>query len=166
MCVYSPALSPAVLPSEAHAKIVFRLVAGQSPDRVFAMLEEHIKAVAPKLAPGIAVRIFRGGPGAPAYKVDRDSLGFSLVKDVLTDVFGEEPQLGRAGGSVNAYADFVDILKLNSVSFGFGMTDSYQHAPDERFRVESLHLGQVAYLKMMASASEKYGASGEAHSEL
>ena len=155
----------AVLPSEAHAKIVFRLVPGQSPDRVFSMLEKHVAEVAPVFAQGLHVVVQRLNPGARAYKADRNSLGFSLVKSVLTDIFGQEPELARAGGSVNAYADFFELLQLNSISFGFGMTDSYQHAPDERFRLQSFHMGQRAYLKMMAAAAEKYGGDTP-HSEL
>ena len=59
----------AVLPAEAHAKIVFRLVAGQDPDLVYKSLEEHVAAVAPTLAEGLRVEVKRFGPGARAYQV-------------------------------------------------------------------------------------------------
>ena len=155
----------AVLPSEAHAKITFRLVAGQSPDRVYSLLEKHVADVAPVFAPGLAVSVFRHNPGAPAYSVDRTSSGFALAKEVLTSIYDAQPKLSRSGGSVNAYADFSEVLQLNSISFGFGTVDSYQHAPDERFRLESLHLGQRAYLKMMIAAAKKYGDEAP-HTEL
>ena len=89
--VFLSTLSAAVLPSEAHAKIVFRLVPGQSPDRVFSMLEEHVAKLAPVLAQGLHVVVQRLNPGARAYKADRKSLGFSLVTSVLTDIFGQAP---------------------------------------------------------------------------
>ena len=160
-----------VLPALAHAKIVFRLVAGQSPEKVFTMLEEHLRDVAPLLTPGLNVTVQRLNNGARAFNVDRESLGYGLVKDVLTDLYGKEPAVARSGGSVNAYADFVEILGLNSISFGFGGMDSYLHAPDERFRIRDLHLGQQAYLKVITAAAEAYerkSSSSEAdpHTEL
>lgn len=147
----------AVLPSEAHAKIVFRLVAGQSPDRVFAMLEKHLADVAPTLAPGVSVSVQRLIPGARAYKADRESMGFSIASDVLSELYNASPQLSRTGGSVNAFADFYEILKLECVSFSFGASDSFQHAPDERMRLESISFGQQAYLHMMNTLVDAFG---------
>ena len=157
-------VSSAVLPSKAHAKIVFRLVAGQSPDRVYSLLEQHVAEVAPSLAPGLSLGVQRLNPGARAYKANRESLGFSLVKDVLTELFDKEPSLVRTGGSVNAYADFSEILDLECVNYAFGASDSHQHAPDERMRLESIRFGQHAYLMVMKAAIEKYG--GVLHNEL
>ena len=68
----------AVLPAEAHAKIVFRLVAGQDPDLVYKSLEEHVAAVAPTLAEGLRVEVQRLNPGAKAYKVN----SYSLIPDL------------------------------------------------------------------------------------
>ena len=65
----------------------------------------------------------------------RDSVGFKLVTDELKKLYGKEPLLKRTGGSVNAFADFHEILGLESYSFGFGDSDGYIHAPDERFRL-------------------------------
>ena len=129
------------------------------------MLEKHIAEVAPILAPGLSVSVYKHNPGAPAFRVDRSSTGYALAKEVLTDIFGTEPKVARSGGSVNAYADFSQVLDLKSISFGFGTVDSYQHAPDERMRLSRLQLGQRAYLKMMAAAAKKYGDSS-VHSEL
>ena len=165
-------VSSAVLPSEAHAKIVFRLVAGQSPDRVYSLLEQHVAEVAPSLAPGLSLGVQRLNPGARAFKANRESLGFNVAQEVLYDVYGKEPVLTRTGGSVNAFADFSEILQLENVSFGFGASDSYQHAPDERMRLESLYFGQHAYLSMwltIASISGFLGTDGleePVHSEL
>ena len=62
-------------------------------------------------------------------------MGFKLVTDELKKLYGKEPLLKRTGGSVNAFADFHEILGLESYSFGFGDSDGYIHAPDERFRL-------------------------------
>ena len=62
-------VSIAIIPAEAHAKIVFRLVAGQDPELVYKSLQEHVAAVAPTLAEGLRVEVKRFGPGARAYQV-------------------------------------------------------------------------------------------------
>ena len=58
-----------IIPAEAHAKIVFRLVAGQDPEAVYTSLQDHIASVAPSLAEGLRVEVKRFGPGARAYQV-------------------------------------------------------------------------------------------------
>ena len=90
-----------VLPSEAHAKIAFRLVAGQDPDAVFSSLEKHIANASASLADGLHVSVQRLNPGAKAYEASRDSVGFQLVKDELTNLYGKPPLLKRTGGSGN-----------------------------------------------------------------
>ena len=65
----------------------------------------------------------------------RDSVGFQLVKEELTKLYGKEPLFERTGGSVNAVAHFHEVLGLESYSFGFADGDGYVHAPDERFRL-------------------------------
>ena len=135
------------------------------------MLEKHLADVAPVLTPGLNVTVQRLNNGARAFNVDRDSLGYGLVKNVLTDLYGKEPGVARSGGSVNAYADFIEILGLNSISFGFGGMGAYLHAPDERFRVSDLYLGQQAYLKVILAAAEAYeskktSSDADTHTEL
>ena len=125
-------MSSAVLPSEAHAKIVFRLVAGQSPDRVYSLLEQHVAEVAPSLAPGLSLGVQRLNPGARAYKANRESLGYNLAEEVLYDVYGKDPVLTRSGGSVNAFADFSEILQLENV---FLFSPRNAHLPTGHVRV-------------------------------
>ena len=146
-----------VLPSEAHAKITMRLVSDQNPDDIYQKLEEHIAKIAPVVARGLKVSLQRLNPGAKAYKAPRHSEVFKLVKSELTSLFGKEPVLMRAGGSVNAFADFHEIASLESISFGFGATDSMQHAVDERFRLYSLQLGQKAYMSLILKAAKLFG---------
>lgn len=115
-----------VLPREAHAKIVFRLVPDQAPDDVYTMLEKHVAKVAPVLAPGLKVSVQRLNPGAKGYKSPRHSTYFKLAKEELTRLYKKEPFIDRAGGSVNAFADFHEILSLESISYGFGAPGNWQ----------------------------------------
>ena len=67
---------------------------------------------------------------------------------------------------MNAFADFHEIVGLESYSFGFGNPDSYGHAPDERFRLESLQLGQRAYLSIIMKAANAFSKSNNDKTEL
>ncbi len=53
---------------------------------------------------------------------------------------------------------FHSVLGLESISFGFGAQDSHQHAVDERMRLASLHAGQRAYVSLVLSAAQLFGA--------
>ena len=69
MRVRACVVTAAIIPSDAHAKIVFRLVAGQDPEAVYKSLQDHIASVAPSLAEGLRVEVKRFGSGARAYQV-------------------------------------------------------------------------------------------------
>ena len=155
-----------VLPSEAHAKIVFRLVAGQDPDQVFYNLNKHLEEASVALADGLHVSLQKLNYGAKAYKVVRDSIGFQLVTEELTKLYGSQPALKRSGGSVNAMADFHEVVGLETYSFGFGDRDNFVHAPDERFRTSSLHRGQKAYLSILTKSAKLFGKTNNSQSEL
>ena len=146
-----------VLPSEAHAKIAFRLVAGQDPDEVYYNLNKHLEEASLTLAEGLHVSLQKLNNGARAYKSRTDSVGCKLVLDELRKLYGIAPQLRREGGSINAMAYFHEILGLETYSFGFGEPDGYIHAPDERVRLSNLHRGQRGYLSIIMEAAEIFG---------
>ncbi len=132
------------------------MVAGQDPDRVYSLLEKHVMDASKHLAEGLHVSLQRKSPGAKAYTAVRDSIPAKLVESVLTKLFGKEPLLMRSGGSVNAFAQFQEA-GLECYSFGFGEPDGFTHAPDERFRLSSLHRGQRAYLSIIMEAAQTLG---------
>ena len=147
-----------VLPSEAHAKLSFRLVRGQDPDRVVGMLDDHMNKVKPVLAPGIKVTLTPFEGRAPAYSTDRESKGYALAREVLTELYdGKDPIVYRMGGSVPATGIFLEHVGLNSVGMAFGGSDSFAHAPNERFRVSGFQTQMKGYLRWVMKLSEEYG---------
>ena len=145
-----------VLPSEAHAKVSFRLAEGQVPDALYDSLVAHVAEVAPALAPGTSVSVQRLSEGGPAYTADRDSVGMKVLAEVLEEMYGKPPTVWRQGGSINAVAAFKSVLGLDTVGMGFGGGDEFVHAPDERWRLRSLSLGQQTYARMIFKLARAY----------
>ncbi len=65
---YTGAGSKTVLPSQASAKLTFRLVAGQNPNRIVKAFRAFVKALLP--ADCKATFISHGGSGAAAVSYD------------------------------------------------------------------------------------------------
>lgn len=126
-----------VLPSRAMAKVSFRLVPDQDPDRIAELLRRHLEAVAP---PETVVEVrelhhgrpWRGSPEGPV---------FEAARTALTRTFGREPVLTGEGGSIPIVSDFEEILGAPVILLGFGLPGSNLHAPDEWFPDAHLEKG-------------------------
>ena len=135
-----------VLPNAAHAKITCRLVANQDPERIFALLQEHIAQHSPV---GVTVDVkplsIRGKP----YSISADHWGNRAAAAVLTEFYGRQPYLTRSGGSIPITGVFEEQLGADTISFGFGIEDENFHAPDEFFRLASFRKSQRAYCRLL-----------------
>ncbi|TVR60455.1 MAG: dipeptidase [Gemmatimonadales bacterium] len=126
-----------VLPARAMAKVSFRLVPDQDPDRISALLRSHLQAVAP---PEVKVEVrelhhgrpWRGSPQGPFFEAARRALARS---------FGQEPVLTGEGGSIPIVSDFEEVLGAPVLLLGFGLPGSNLHAPDEWFPDAHLEKG-------------------------
>ncbi len=135
-----------VLPNAAHAKVTCRLVANQDPERILALLQEHIAQHTPV---GVTVDVkplsIRGKP----YSISADHWGNRAAAAVLTEFYGREPYLTRSGGSIPITGVFKEQLGADTISFGFGIEDENFHAPDEFFRLASFRKSQRAYCRLL-----------------
>ena len=126
-----------VLPARAMAKVSFRLVPDQDPDRIAELLRRHVEAVAPPEAEVEVRELHHGRPwrGSP------DGPVFEAAKTALTRTFGREPVLTGEGGSIPIVSDFEEILGAPVLLLGFGLPGSNLHAPDEWFPDAHLEKG-------------------------
>jgi acetylornithine deacetylase/succinyl-diaminopimelate desuccinylase-like protein len=85
-----------VIAAEAGAKVSFRLVPGQDPDRVFAAFEKFVAARAPRDA-RVEVKKFSADP---AIAVPLDSALVRAAQAALADEYGRAPVLIGCGGSI------------------------------------------------------------------
>ena len=135
-----------VLPNAAHAKVTCRLVADQDPQRILALLQEHIAQHAPA---GVKVEVnplsIRGKP----YSISAEHWGNRAAAAVLKEFYGREPYQTRSGGSIPITGVFQEQLGADTISFAFGIEDENFHAPDEFFRLASFRKSQRAYCRLL-----------------
>jgi acetylornithine deacetylase/succinyl-diaminopimelate desuccinylase-like protein len=131
-----------VTPCQAHLKVTCRLVADQDPAEIVGLIRKHVEAHRP---PGATVEVVPLPGSARPYAVDRSHPVFGAVRDVLTELYGTEPVIVRAGGTVPATGIFKDELGVETITLGWGLPDSKAHAPNEWYRVEDYTRGRVGY---------------------
>lgn len=126
-----------VLPATASAKLTFRLVPNQKPDRILNLAEAFFQNLLP---PGVEMEILRGHGGLP-YVLDLKSPWTAAALRALTQTFGREPALVREGGSIPIVQTFHELLGIDTLLLGLAAPDCKAHAPDENFSVANFEAG-------------------------
>ncbi len=131
-----------VLPSRAYAKISCRLVADQDPEKITDLVLAHVKRVSPL---GVRVTASKSEGTAMPYLVPSTNGALRIAGSVLEDVYEKAPYYIRMGGTIPVNALFLEILRVYTIVFSFGLKDERQHSPNEFFRLSSYRRGQKAY---------------------
>jgi acetylornithine deacetylase/succinyl-diaminopimelate desuccinylase-like protein len=140
-----------VTPCEAHLKFTCRLVPNQDPDRILALIREHIKTHVPA---GIEATLQARESFSVAYSIPRDNWALQRAASVMSDVYGITPVFFRSGGSVPITAVFKQTLGAETVSLGFFQPGSPIHAPNEWFRLEDFPMAQKSYAAVLDALGE------------
>ncbi len=134
-----------VLPSIAQAKIDFRLVPNQKPDKVIDMLRKHFK----KYQFNIEIEWFDGYPPASTPLTDPF---VQVVKTTMNEVYGHDPLLhpwNPGSGPLYLFADYVPVL-----SIGVGNPGSNAHSPNENIEVIDFKSGQICIAHLMENMAK------------
>ncbi|MGB8356700.1 MAG: dipeptidase [Chthoniobacteraceae bacterium] len=126
-----------VLPSEAFAKLTFRLVANQQPDVVLEKVKTHLLK---NLNPAVRLEITCGHSGEP-YVMNPHSTDGMAAQRALQKTFGREVALIREGGSIPIVQSFKKILGSETLLLGLALPDCRAHAPNENFPIENFEAG-------------------------
>jgi acetylornithine deacetylase/succinyl-diaminopimelate desuccinylase-like protein len=139
-----------VIPAKATAKVSFRLVPKQEPDKIIAAFRDWVKKNTPA---GIQaeVRMLSAGPGLV---VNPDQPAIQVAARAFGDVFGKSTVFIRSGGSIPIVGDFATHLGIPTILMGFGLPDDGLHAPNEKYKVENYYMG----IMTVAHFLEQYGA--------
>jgi acetylornithine deacetylase/succinyl-diaminopimelate desuccinylase-like protein len=140
-----------VIPAKATAKVSFRLVPEQDPDKVIDAFNTWVGNHTPK---GIQtkVRVLSAGP---AVVVNPDHPAIRCAAEAFSEMLGRPTVFIRSGGSVPIVGDFARHLRIPSVMMGFGLPDDALHAPNEKFKIDNFYTG----ITTVAHFLERYGAS-------
>jgi len=126
-----------VIPAVAHAALSARLVPGQEPTKVQAILEEHIRAQMPA---GTRVE-FGHAHISPAYYVDLDHPLVERTLSAIRQGFDTEALLTREGGSIPIVVDIAARTGSPVLLVGLGQITDNWHGPNERFSLRDFHRG-------------------------
>ncbi|WP_136645483.1 dipeptidase [Tabrizicola sp. YIM 78059] len=144
---YTGAGFKTVLPSEAHAKVSFRLVSRQDPEKIIAAF----KAWAEAQMPADCQIFWHGGSdGAPASVMEISDPAFEAARQALSDEWGKPAAFIGSGGSIPVAGYFKSILGMDAMLIGFGKDDDNIHSPNEKYDVESFHKGIRAWARILA----------------
>lgn len=126
-----------VLPSEASAKIDFRLVADQDPAAVFDALCDHAHEQVPE---GVDVELTRVASMDPQ-RTAADSPVVDPAVRAVDSAWSDEPILKPSlGGSVPTYV-FADALDVPCLVIPYANEDENNHAPDENIKLSCFRAG-------------------------
>lgn len=129
--------SKTVLPSFAMAKLTFRLVPNQDPDKILRLVQEHLRK---NLPAGVKIDIEPGHTGAWYLGNPHSAIG-KAAQHALHEVFGADVALVRVGGAIPIVAAFRDVLGAEPLIVGLGWPDCRMHSPNENFPIENLEAG-------------------------
>ena len=136
-----------VIPAEAHAKISFRAVPGQDPDRMVACFRRFLDENCPADA-AIELRVLGAEPGI---EIPTDSRWMRAVQQALADEYGKPAVLGGCGGSLPMVGSLKRILGMDTLLFSFGLDDDQVHSPNEKFELRCFRQGARAHARLLAA---------------
>jgi len=134
-----------VIPAKASAKISFRLVGEQDPQKIREAFRAHVRA---RLPEDCTVRFSEHG-GSPAITVPADGPMLTKALAALTDEWGKEAAIAGTGGSIPIVGDFKRRLRMDSLLIGFAHADDRIHSPNEKYNLESFHRGIRSWVRIL-----------------
>jgi acetylornithine deacetylase/succinyl-diaminopimelate desuccinylase-like protein len=138
---YQGAGHKTIVPSDAFAKLSFRLVADQDPAKIMKAVDEFVAAHTPS---GITAALEWEGAGVRPCLVPVGTPAYDAVTSALSAAFdGAEVLPTREGGS-GPEAGLQSAVDAPLVFLGVGLPDDQIHAPNEKVSVALLLKGAEA----------------------
>jgi acetylornithine deacetylase/succinyl-diaminopimelate desuccinylase-like protein len=148
---YTGAGTKTVIPSQAHAKLTFRLVGKQKPEKILKAFRALARAEVPK---DCKIEFASYGAGSPASEIAETSPLIRKSAKALKDEWGRETALIGSGGSIPIVRFFKDVLGMDSVLVGFGLNDDVIHSPNEKYNLSSFHKGIRSWVRVLGEVAK------------
>jgi acetylornithine deacetylase/succinyl-diaminopimelate desuccinylase-like protein len=134
-----------VIPAEARAKVSFRLVGSQDPEKIRKAFRDHVRAMLP---PDCRAEFHPHG-ASPAISLDHTLPELKKATGALKDEWGRDTALIAMGGSIPIVGDFQKMLGIPSLLIGFAHADDQIHSPNEKYELASFHKGMRSWARIM-----------------
>jgi acetylornithine deacetylase/succinyl-diaminopimelate desuccinylase-like protein len=139
-----------VLPAEARAKVSFRLVGRQNPERIQQSFRNYVKS----RLPADVKAEFLGHGGSPAIGLPARGEALRRARRALEEEWGKPAALIGAGGSIPIVGSFKRELGMDALLVGFGLEDDAIHSPNEKYEVRSFHKGARSWARILSALSQ------------
>ncbi|PZS32784.1 MAG: dipeptidase [Pseudonocardiales bacterium] len=153
---YQGAGGKTIVPSDAFAKLSFRLVANQQPATIIKAVEAFVAEHTPE---GVAATIDWEGPGVAPCLVPLDTPAYGALTDAISQAFDGLPVLPTREGGSGPEAAIQQVLGVPMVFLGVGLPDDQIHAPNEKVNLSMLYKGAEAAALLWAGLA-RLGRSG------
>ncbi|GAU80742.1 dipeptidase [Bosea sp. BIWAKO-01] len=134
-----------VIAAKASAKISFRLVGKQDPQKIAAAFQAFVRA---RLPADVTAEFVAHG-ASPAIAVPVDSPALLKAQAALTEEWGRKAVTIGSGGSIPVAGDFKRTLGMDTLLVGFGLDDDRVHSPNEKYDLSSFHKGQRSWARIL-----------------
>jgi acetylornithine deacetylase/succinyl-diaminopimelate desuccinylase-like protein len=133
--------SKTIVPTDAHVKLSFRLVANQVPSKIIAAVEQFVADHTPD---GIEWRMEWEGDGLAACIVPLSTPAYGALTDAISRAFDGAPVLPTREGGSGPEASIQQSVQAPLVFLGVGLPDDQIHAPNEKVNLSMLYRGAEA----------------------
>jgi acetylornithine deacetylase/succinyl-diaminopimelate desuccinylase-like protein len=136
-----------VIAAQATAKISFRLVGEQDPEKI----RDSFRAFVAERLPADAKAEFSNFGCNPAIQVAYENPALAKARAALTAEWGTKAVTVGSGGSIPIVGDFKNVLGMDTLLVGFGLDDDRVHSPNEKYDLTSFHKGTRSWARILAA---------------
>jgi acetylornithine deacetylase/succinyl-diaminopimelate desuccinylase-like protein len=144
-----------VISSQATAKLSFRLVPNQNPEKILDGLHRFI---ADRL-PADAAVTYTGEGGSPAVGFDTEAPAFRAAARALQAEWGKPPVIVGCGASIPIVESFRTRLGMDALLVGFALEDDRIHSPNEKYNLTSFEKGARSWARILGALGAADAAS-------
>src|SRR5262249_842293 len=136
-----------VIPGQAMAKVSFRLVGAQDPQKIRGAFHAFVRA----RLPADAKVEFKRFAGPPATEIPFENPALAKARTALAAEWGKKALAIGEGGSIPIVGDFKRVLGMDTIMVGFALDDDRVHSPNEKFDLTSFHKGARSWARILAA---------------
>jgi acetylornithine deacetylase/succinyl-diaminopimelate desuccinylase-like protein len=136
-----------VIPGKAMAKVSFRLVGAQDPEKIRAAFRDFVRA----RLPADCTVDFGNFTSAPAFDVAFDNPALTKARAALGEEWGKKALAIGSGGSIPIVGDFKTVLGMDTLMVGFALDDDRVHSPNEKYDLKCFHKGIRSWARILAA---------------
>jgi acetylornithine deacetylase/succinyl-diaminopimelate desuccinylase-like protein len=139
-----------VIPGKAMAKVSFRLVGAQDPEKIRLAFRDFVRA---RIPADCSVE-FGNFTSAPAFDVGFDNPALVKARAALAAEWGKKTVTVGAGGSIPIVGDFKTVLGMDTLMVGFALDDDRVHSPNEKYDLKCFHKGIRSWARILAALAD------------